>query len=63
MADHAHSTPAPKIIASGGPVSAAITAGRGECDPITAIREGLEEFFTSLGLTVDFDAPVSGEVA
>ncbi|UGB25574.1 hypothetical protein LPC10_22225 [Methylorubrum sp. B1-46] len=63
MADQAHSTPAPKIIASGGPVSAAITAGRGECDPIAAIREGLEEFFAGIDLSVDFDAPVSGEAA
>lgn len=48
MADQAHSTPAPKIIASGGPVSVAITAGRGERDPIAAIREGLDRHFADV---------------
>ena len=64
MASQHHTTPARagecasasvRLVAHGGPVTHALRA----CDPIEAIRLGLEEFFASNGLVVDFDAPLS----
>lgn len=78
MAVRAHSTRTPLLPLTGarppllpqgpsrqvGPVTRAISVMRA-ADPdsaIAAIREGLDEFFDGIDLTVDFDAPNSGEV-
>lgn len=48
-----------RLVAPGGPVTRALQA----CDPIEAIRLGLEEFFANLGMVVDFDAPLADVIA
>lgn len=48
-----------RLIASGGPVTRALQA----CDPVEALRQGLQDFFASIGVVVDFDAPLADVIA
>lgn len=48
-----------RLIAPGGPVTSAVQAR----DPVVVLRHGLEDFFASIGVEVDFASPLADVIA